>query len=104
MRCGLGGIEAPSVAALAEVAKHGAHVEEEQRGEGKAVGHRDRRQSRVANGEDLALLGGDVACSTGSPPAPSATSSNVATSSRQRSGRSLAASTAPPSSRIAPPR
>ena len=34
-------------------------------------------------------------CSTGSSPARSATSSSAAASSRQRSGRSLAASTAP---------
>ena len=50
----------PAVAAGGQVAQDRAHVEEDQRGEGEALGDRDRGQAGVAEGEDLALLGGDV--------------------------------------------
>ena len=46
--------------AAAQVAQHGAHVEEHQRGEREAVGDGDHREPAVANRERLAVLGADV--------------------------------------------
>ncbi len=50
----------PSPASPDQFAQDRAHVEEEDRGEGEAVGDGDARQAVVAQGEDLALLGRDV--------------------------------------------
>jgi hypothetical protein len=61
----LGGISPRSEVVLAlarrgEAPQGRAHVEEHQRGEGEAVGDRDRDEASVADREDLTLLGGDV--------------------------------------------
>src|SRR5262249_50842554 len=43
-----------------EVPQQCPHVEQQQRGQGEALGHRYRGEARGRQGEDLALLGADV--------------------------------------------
>ena len=107
-RAGRGAASAASARARpagGEVAQHRAHVEEAAARRGRSArSPRPRPGRRGAGRRPRPARCAMWTCSTGSPPARSATSNSAAASSRQRSGSPLAASTAPSAPRIAPPR